>query len=58
MDLLNKNGLSRALTDGQEEQFLRDGFVKLERAFSDAIAEEARTILWRQTGCDPANPAT
>ncbi len=58
MDLLNKNGLSRALTGGQEEQFLRDGFVKLERAFSDTIAEEARTILWRQTGCDPANPAT
>jgi hypothetical protein len=28
MDLLNKNGLSRALTDGQEELFLRDGFVK------------------------------
>jgi hypothetical protein len=43
---------------GQEEQFLREGFVKLERAFSDAIAGEARTILWRQTGCDPTNPAT
>jgi hypothetical protein len=40
MDLLNKNGLSRALTDAQEEQFLRDGFVKLGNAFSEAKPNE------------------
>jgi Phytanoyl-CoA dioxygenase (PhyH) len=58
MSLLNQSRVLRTLTDAQEEQFLYDGFVKLENAFSLAIAEEARTILWRETGCDPANPAT
>src|SRR5580704_8413497 len=58
MNLQNKNELSRALTDGQEQQFLRNGFVKLENAFSLAIADQARAILWRESGCDPANPAT
>jgi hypothetical protein len=58
MDLLTKNGLSRTLTDAQEEQFLYDGFVKLENAFPKATAEEARAILWQETGCDPENPAT
>ncbi len=58
MDLLNKNGLLRTLTDEQEEQFLYDGFVKLENAFPQAIAEEARAILWEESGCDPDNPAT
>jgi hypothetical protein len=58
MDLLNKNGRSRALTDSQDEQFLRDGFVKLEHAFSETVAEEARGILWRESRCDPENPAT
>jgi hypothetical protein len=31
----------RGLSDTQREQFVRDGFVKLENAF------------WRETGCDP-----
>jgi hypothetical protein len=48
MNLLNENGFSRALTDAQEKQFLRDGFVKLDNAFSHATAEEGRTILWRE----------
>ena len=43
----------RALTDVQQEQFLHDGFVKLENVFSTETAAEARAILWRDTGCDP-----
>ncbi len=47
-----------ALTDVQREQFLHDGFVKLENAFSTETAAEARAILWRDTGCDPDDPTT
>ena len=46
------------MTHAQQEQFLHDGLVKVENGFSEAIAEEGRTILWRESGCDPANPAT
>ena len=46
------------LTDQQREQFVRDGFVKIEAAFPAGIAQEARAILWRETGCDPEDPRT
>ena len=47
-----------ALTDAQREQFLHDGFLKLENAFPQETAAEARAILWEATGCDPQDPAT
>lgn len=40
------------------EQFVRDGFVKIEGAFSRDLAEKARSILWRDTGCNPNDPGT
>jgi hypothetical protein len=40
------------------EQFIHNGFLRLENAFSPEIAAEARAILWRDTGCDPHDPAT
>jgi Phytanoyl-CoA dioxygenase (PhyH) len=39
-------------------EFLRDGFVKIEAAFPRGLADECRAILWRDTGCDEAEPAT
>jgi hypothetical protein len=48
----------RALSDDQIQQFIRDGFVRIDRAFPRELADEARTILWRDTGCDPHNQAT
>ena len=48
----------RVLTDAQREQFLREGFVKLENAFSQDTAAEARAILWQAVGFDPQDPAT
>jgi len=48
----------RVLTDAQREQFVNNGFVKLESAFSPATANEASAILWQATGCDPADPKT
>lgn len=46
------------LTDAQREQFLRDGFVRIDNAFPAEVAAEARAILWRDTGCDPGDPST
>lgn len=46
------------LTKDQLENFIRDGFIKIETAFSASLAEECRAILWKATGCDPNNPAT
>ena len=40
------------------EQFIRDGYVKLARAFSAETARAGRAILWRDTGCDPGDPLT
>ncbi|MEC3955482.1 phytanoyl-CoA dioxygenase family protein [Nocardia sp. CDC153] len=46
------------LTDAQIDAFIADGFVKVEGAFSAATAAAGREILWRETGCDPDDPAT
>lgn len=49
---------TRALSAAQIGQFIRDGFVRIDRAFPHEIANAARAILWRDTGCDPDDPAT
>jgi len=46
------------LTENQIEQFIRDGFVKVEHAFPRALADAGRAILWRESGCDENDPAT
>jgi hypothetical protein len=48
----------RALSDAQVKQFIRDGFVRIDRAFPRELADEARAILWRDTGCEPRDPTT
>jgi hypothetical protein len=48
----------RALSDAQLQQFVQDGFVRIERAFPRELADEGRAILWRDTGCDPGDPKT
>jgi hypothetical protein len=49
---------ARPLGGAQIEQFIRDGYVRVDNAFPGEVAEEARAILWRDTGCDPDDPAT
>ncbi|MFI5752275.1 phytanoyl-CoA dioxygenase family protein [Streptomyces sp. NPDC051644] len=39
-------------------RFLRDGFVKLEGAVAPRVAADCARLLWRETGCDPDDPAT
>ena len=50
--------LPNVLSAAQIDSFIADGFVCLENAFSTALAEECRTILWPLTGCDPADRST
>jgi hypothetical protein len=46
------------LTPAQIEQFITDGFVRIEHAFPRAQADAARAILWKATGVDPDDPTT
>lgn len=48
----------RALNDAQIHQFIHQGFVRLDEAFPQALAAQARDLLWKDTGCDPNDPAT
>lgn len=46
------------LTPAQKDQFLDDGFVRIDRAFPRDIAAQARDLLWRDSGCTPDDPST
>jgi hypothetical protein len=46
------------LSRDQIEQFIEEGFVRLDRAFPRELAEQGCEILWKETGCDPGKPAT
>jgi len=48
----------RALGDAEIKQFVHDGYVRIDNAFSTEIAEAATEILWRDTGCDPDDRMT
>jgi hypothetical protein len=49
---------SAILSDGQIEQFIKDGFIRLESAFPRDLADQARSILWADSGCSEHDPAT
>ncbi len=46
------------LSSKQIEQFIVDGFVRIDNAFSKEVAEQARAILWRDLGCSETDPKT
>ncbi|MEU6372285.1 phytanoyl-CoA dioxygenase family protein [Streptomyces sp. NPDC046909] len=46
------------MDDTMVEQFLEDGFVKIEGAFPPRVAEHCGRLLWRETGYDAEDPAT
>jgi hypothetical protein len=48
----------RALSAAQIDDFAQHGYVKIEQAFPRALADEACTILWKDTGCDPNDATT
>ena len=52
------SGTDLGLSDGQLRQFVHDGFVKVDQAFSRELAEAALETLWRDTGCRAYDPRT
>lgn len=46
------------LTNGQIEQFVEEGFVRIDEAFPRSTADAAREILRRDLPCDPDDPST
>jgi hypothetical protein len=45
------------LTEDQVAAFIADGFVRVDGAFSDALAEQVRAILWHDLGCREDDPS-
>jgi len=50
------NNPSAGLTVGQVQGFIDDGFVKIENAFSAALAQQCRDELWAEIGLSPDQP--
>jgi hypothetical protein len=49
---------ARTLSDAQIQQFIDDGFVRVDRAFPRELAGQARAIMWRDLPGDPDDPAS
>lgn len=49
---------SDALSAAEIDQFIADGYVRIDGAFPRETADAGRAILWADTGCDPGDPAT
>jgi hypothetical protein len=46
------------LTAGRRQDFIRDGFVRIDEAFGTDLAERCREELWAEIGLSPDEPAT
>lgn len=46
------------LSDERVQQFIQDGFVRLDCAFPRELAAQGRELLWKDTGCDPNDAET
>jgi hypothetical protein len=55
---MTDNDRSRALSSAQVDQFIRDGFVRIDHAFPRELAEKGRAIMWRDIPFDPGDRAT
>jgi hypothetical protein len=50
--------MSEILSKKEIEQFILRGFVRIDNAFSQEIADAALDILWNDLPCDRSNPST
>jgi hypothetical protein len=50
--------MSERLSKKEIEQFILSGFVRIDNAFSQEIADAALDILWNDLPCDRSNPST
>ncbi|WP_426752947.1 phytanoyl-CoA dioxygenase family protein [Myxococcus sp. Y35] len=46
------------LSASEVEQFVEEGFVRVDHAFPRELADAGRALLWRDTGCAPDDPTT
>lgn len=46
------------LTDSQIGQFIQDGYIRIDNAFPEAVAQQARDILWQDLPGNPHDPTT
>ena len=46
------------LTTSQIDQFIEEGFVRIEGAFPRAIADNGLPALWEAVGCNSTDPAS
>ncbi|UJW86981.1 phytanoyl-CoA dioxygenase family protein [Devosia sp. SL43] len=51
-------GTLPALSAAQIDAFITDGFVRIDNAFPQELADQGRAILWAATGCNPDDPST
>ncbi|MGY3587984.1 hypothetical protein ACVIGB_002964 [Bradyrhizobium sp. USDA 4341] len=49
---------TRALSDAQIEQFIEQGFVRIDDAFPRELADAGRAIMWRDLPCSEHDPST
>jgi hypothetical protein len=49
---------SGVLGNAGAEQFIRDGFIRIDRAFPREVAEQGCDIMWRDIPFDRHDPAT
>ncbi len=50
--------MSPTLNEGQVEQFIEDGFVRVNEAFPRSVADAGRALLWRMSGMSADDPST
>lgn len=50
--------MSEILSEKEIEHFILSGFVRIDHAFSQEIADAALDILWNDLPCDRSNPST
>lgn len=55
---MTSNASPRALTRAQIDQFVNDGFVRIDDAFPAALAADVRDRLWRDIPADRNDPAS
>jgi hypothetical protein len=46
------------LSRAQIQQFIQDGYVRVDDAFPRDLADQGRAIMWQDIPCDPDDPAT
>jgi hypothetical protein len=50
--------MEEVLSSIQINQFIEEGFVRIDNAFPAAVAAEVRSVLWKDMDADPGDPST